>query len=54
MASFRAAYPPQSALGGQPIPAHRLGIILRYALPRGVHEPEFALGVGTALVGGQT
>ena len=40
-------------IGGQAVPAHRLGVIFRHTLAVVVHQTEEVLGVGVPLIGGQ-
>ena len=40
-------------VGGQTVPAHSFGIVLRYALTEVVHETEVVLGTSVTLFGGQ-
>ena len=41
-------------LGGQPVPAHRFGVVLEDAASVSVHAPEAELRTGVALLGSQS
>ena len=55
VATIRAviAFPIETLLGSQPVPAYGFGIVLEDALAVGAHDPEVELRTGETLFGGQ-